>query len=771
MGRQKRFLLCVLASLVLVAACTTDPEARKQRLLETGNKYFDDGMYREASLVYRRALQQDMRFGEAYYKLGLSELELGRIAPAIAALTRATELLPENEDAYSRLADLYIGVLSSDPENRDAYLTELNRLTERAEQYFEDSFDVYKVRGLMAVYEGDFETATERFLRATELRPDDAVAAVGLAESYRGAGDPVRAEQLARSFLESHPSDSRMANFLYGFLYSQERRDEALQVLQEKRDRDPSTVANWLLLARHYYVTGDEAKAMEMLNELLARPDVDPMAFEQVGDFYVAIRAFDSAIQAYRDGAAALPARETDLRLKVVEVLSSQGNLDQASDLVEEVLRQDAENPQALALRAALRLRTGAPEALQQAINDFESVLARMPENVVLRYNLGEVYLAAGNRDRAIVEFQQALERRPDYLLPRYGLARVYLISEDFPRAVDIAEQILELQPDDQAAQLIRSYAWVNMGQRRQARESLETMLQETPQAPEATYQLARLSIMERDYRQAERLYQSLADATPPDPRGILGLAETRILTGRASEGMELLEEQRDQNPDNLWWKLAVGVAATRSGDWNTAESSLNEVLAMQPDNADALKHLAGVYYQTGRIDAARQQFERAAAVSPMDPAVHLYLALIAEREGRFEEAVARYEEVVTLSPDNLAALNNLAYLLAETTDELDRALTLAQRAVSSSPDSLDVADTLGWVYVKKNLNDNAINILEELVAKQPSNVVWRYHLATAYYQKGDYARAKSEVETALGHRPTNEQENDLRRLLARVSS
>ncbi len=771
MCRRLTILLSCLVCLAMLAACVSDPEARKQRLLETGDRYFDQGMFREAALIYRRALQQDMRFGEAYYKLGLAELEQGRISPAIAALTRATELLPDNEDAFSHLADLYMAVMASDPGNRDAYLGEMNRLTERAEEYFEGAEAIQRVRGTIALVQGDYETAVAQYRRAMEQDPEDETSAVGLAQSLQRLGDKEQAEQMARSYLEGHPDSDAMNLFLYRFLYLDSRHDEAQQILEARVQRDPSNVNHRLQLARHHFSDGDAETAMAGLDEFLEMPRVDPSAFERIGDFYVSIRSFDRAIDMYKRGGDALPARRTALGLKSVEVLATQGNYEQAADSVEEILREDSDNDQALALRAALRLRTGAPEALQSAINDFEAILSRMPENVVLRYNLGEVYLASGNRERALVEFQQAIQRRPDYMLPRYGLARLYLMSANYPRAVAEAEEILKISPDDEAARLIRSYAWVEMGEQQQARTSLEGMLRQTPQAPEATYQLARLNMLQGNYREAETLYRELADSSPPDLRGVLGLAETRILDGHAEEGMEILRKSQSEDPDNTWWQLAIGVAATRAGDWATAERELSGVLELSPDDTTALSHLALVYYRTGRVDAAKQNFERAAELNPLDPDAEMYLGIIAEYEGRLEDAIKHYDEVVTLSPDNAVALNNLAFILAESTDQLDRALTLAQRAVSANPNSPDIADTLGWVYIKKNLNDQAIGILGELVAAQPNHVVWRYHLATAYYQKGDYDRAKREVETALTNNPTNEQETDLRRLLARVSS
>ena len=42
---------------------------------------------------------------------------------------------------------------------------------------------------------------------------------------------------------------------------------------------------------------------------------------------------------------------------------------------------------------------------------------------------------------------------------------------------------------------------------------------------------------------------------------------------------------------------------------------------------------------------------------------------------------------------------------------DLDQALTMAQRAVQAAPKSPEIADTLGWIYIKKNLSEEAIRI------------------------------------------------------------
>ena len=44
----------------------------------------------------------------------------------------------------------------------------------------------------------------------------------------------------------------------------------------------------------------------------------------------------------------------------------------------------------------------------------------------------------------------------------------------------------------------------------------------------------------------------------------------------------------------------------------------------------------------------------------------------------------------------------------------------------------IEFADTIGWIYLKKNLTDNALEIFENIVKSKPMEPIFRYHLALA---------------------------------------
>ena len=146
-----------------------------------------------------------------------------------------------------------------------------------------------------------------------------------------------------------------------------------------------------------------------------------------------------------------------------------------------------------------------------------------------------------------------------------------------------------------------------------------------------------------------------------------------------------------------------------------------------------------------------------------------LKLGTIYEMTGERAKLIPTYEAVLKIQPDNGLALNNVAYHLAENGGDLDQALTYAQRAKQQLPANNDVADTLGWIYIKKNLSDEAIKIFRDLLTKDPKRVEWRYHLAMALFQKGDKLEARKEAGDALKNSPDEKMQQDIRALLSRI--
>jgi len=140
---------------------------------------------------------------------------------------------------------------------------------------------------------------------------------------------------------------------------------------------------------------------------------------------------------------------------------------------------------------------------------------------------------------------------------------------------------------------------------------------------------------------------------------------------------------------------------------------------------------------------------------------------MILQGQGSLPEARRRYEEIMKIDPRAAVAANNLAYIYAEGGGNLDVALQLAQTAKERLPDVPEVNDTLGFVYLKKELPSLALPPFQLSAEKDPANPVYHYHLGLAFAQNGETAKAKASLTRALALSDNFPGANDARQLLA----
>ena len=205
------------------------------------------------------------------------------------------------------------------------------------------------------------------------------------------------------------------------------------------------------------------------------------------------------------------------------------------------------------------------------------------------------------------------------------------------------------------------------------------------------------------------------------------------------------------------------------SKKYKEAIDTLQKLIDRNPKNFGLITRLGEVRKMTGDNPGAIAAFKQAHDLAPNEINPILEMAMVYDDTGRNEEARRYYEEVLKINPDQFQALNNLAYLKADEGVDLDQALTFAQRAEQTNPTNLDVKDTVGFIYYRKNLTDESIRMLKELVTEKPDRATFHLHLAMAYFQKGDKSQAKRELEAASRYSPSEKELLRIKELSAKL--
>lgn len=765
-------------------ACNRDPNLVKRKYLESGNRYFERGKYREASIMYRSALRKDARYGEAYYRLGLTSLKLKQPGMALRQFHRAFELLPEGPlraETSNRLADLYLAQFLLDTRRESPIRDELASLLKNPRL---TAFDRLRLEAHVAWKDGGLDEAIEKFRQADRLRPHDPPLILALAQALMAKGEtllPQRGPEAAKPWFEEAVRISKdviernrgfapMYDVLYGHYMRQGLLSEADQIRQLKVNNNPKNADFRLQLATHYLQTNRPGQAQQVIDALLADRETFPDGRDRAGDFYMLHQQFDKAIEYYRAGLGGGGEEWLHFQRKIADALVAQGKRDQAAALLDqEILKRFPRDPVAQALRASLRLESGSAAQVQQAVSELQESARKLPNNPVVRYNLGRALFLRGDLEQAQIQFEASAKLQADYLPPRLALCELHLRRREYAAALALADRILAQAPEEFTARMLRSQALEGLGRTEEARASILEAGRMSASTPAPLISLGLLEINSRRFDAAAKVFQQCLSRFPGQPLCTLGLAEAYTGQSEFSKAQALLEAELERNPSRRDLRLALSNVHTLGGRYDAAIGILKAMAAAEPNSADLQIRLGETHRLKGDLRAAIEHFRRARQLQPDNADVHVWLALLLHMTGRADEARQHYQDILRLQPDNAIALNNLAYVMAENGGDLELALTYAQRARLKLPGVPEVADTLGWIYIKKQLTANALTIYDELVAKYPTNPIYRYHRGMALLQKGDRAEARKELEAALRNRPEPEDRAKIEDLMRRI--
>jgi tetratricopeptide (TPR) repeat protein len=774
MSRILRYVC--LALVIVLAGCSRDPVAQSQKLVESGNKFYAKGKYREASIMYRRALQKNQKNGDAYYRLGLASLNLGQGNDAAAALRRAITLPPVNPDAPVKLADLYWYYYSRTEgparEKAKTVLPEIEDISKDMLKKDPKSFDGLRFKAYLELANNNLPAALSSLEAANQVKPYDPSLSLYYVRALIQAKRLPEAEKIAKEMIARQKNLYPMYITLAGMYLTEKRTQDAEQILRLQADNNPHAESPLVMLATFYALSNRRGDMDATLKRILDDSKDFPTGRLTVGAFFVRLRDYPRAQQEFDEGIKADPKNKALYQKATVETLVLQGKDTEASQLINEVLKEDPKDGQAISMRSALLLKAGSPDQIKQAVSDLQGLVSRNPGNARSRFQLGQALLANQQPDAAKIQLDEAKRLDTRLVGPRVLLARIYSEKKDYARSLAESEEALVLQPDNYAARLLHSSALIGLGKKDQARNEILTLLKQAPNSPDAQYQLAWLSLQEKDYKEAEELFKQMRTTNPNDPRGLAGVVESEVKQSDYKSALALLREEVQKNPSHLEYRIGIANILIGDKQYDAAIQELQQVVAKNPKSSDAYVRLGAAYQLKGDTGAAIENYRKAKSfAAPTDTVPATRLALLLDSTGRRDEAKPIYEAILKIEPNNVVALNNLAYIKAEEGNDLDNALTLAQRARQQLPRDPNVADTLGWIYIKKNLSDDAIRIFREVVSTAPDNAAYHYHLAMALYQKGDKQGAKQALDEALKRGPKAPEQQGIKELMAKVGS
>jgi tetratricopeptide (TPR) repeat protein len=727
-------LFLLLAATLAASGCRSTVRAREHT--EKGNQYFAQKQFSAAESEYRQAIQISPDFAEAYYRLGLLQIQQEHPTAASQSFAHAVDLDPHNLNARLRLGDLLVSstqyaearqqaeaVLQRDGRNAGAHRL-LAQVSLHQMQYVSaenelqqaiviDPHDpqTYEALGLAQLLDAEYGAAEKSFQTAVDLKPDDPQTYINLASFYKGQNAANRAEQVLQQGMARDPRAVELPIALAGLYVERNREADAKRVLDQVEGDAGDYPDGRGAVANFYLDSGDATAALERFRALVSQNENDQAAAKKVAECYLQLKRWQDAEQWIDQGDK--DHKDVDFRL-----------LRARSDL------------------GALRLREAAAE--------LEGLIKDSPDLPAVYFYLAQVNLAEEQRVQAQQALMDALRVQPGYLPALLGLGNISLQQNNAALALAYASQVIATSFWVGDAHVIAGSSYLLQDDLNQAQRAFELAAGLNPHSPAAEERLGRVLAMRGKPADAEKAYESSLALDPDYAAALSGLAETLEKEGKTKQASARLDRQIAAQPKAFQLYVAKAEFCITQKDWACAEHSYQQTLAINPYYVNGYLALAHIYAATNRPQQMIQAYAAARSKFPQYLPTYILLAQVYEYVGNVEAARQTYQDALKVDPSSYQSMTGLAEIYADHGGSLSDALELAQKAKATQPDDPGVNDTLGWIYYKQGLYRSAVPALEAAVAKNPQVAKFQFHLGMAYLAAGQPAQAHSSLQMAL---------------------
>lgn len=800
MNAARRHLALAVALAIALAAfgtgCTSDAQKRDRHMAEA-ERLIEDGRLREGLIELRSALRLDPQNPEINFRLAEGLKRGERVQDAIFFYRETQRLDPGRLDAPVREAEL---LMYDEPDTAAELIDEV---IEREPSYA----DAYLVRSKIALVNGEPAPALSAALTALELAPDDPAIhqQIGKVHQARIRAAALENEQaddaVYEAALKAYADASAASDASYNWIALGERAriyaawpghlEEAKAAYREAvraaaESGDPAAVRASTGGAVGFAREVDDAELLRLSLEVLV---------EEVPDTYWAwsslaameekagrdpFAVFDRMLEALPD--------DRQAHLRYARELADRDRLEEAVAHLEKSARGEDEAAEYLGAMANLLRAHGKPDEASEVVARLEreypdhprTLLARgqqaLDENRLgdaireLRVLTGRVPLAAawhllavaeyrtGDRRAALDAVDQAIDLgQGGDLEPAFRL-RARLQSElgDCTGALrsftTLVRNGAELTP---VQRVLQAKCLYEIGRPDLGFNLLARLLQEPDPPVQVALQLARRE-WERRPELVKRELERAANAHPGDAAVLTELARIDLREERPKQALARLNEAVETGQATPALLLQRARVLATVGEVEAAQRDGLQAFEAQPNLPGATAFLVGLYAAQGREQEVIQSFEEAHAVGALRPPAQFLLAQLHLRAGNAERARELLEVVTRERADLPQAKNDLAYLLARSGEDLERAQQLAQEAAQGLGDRPAVADTLGFVYLQRGLHGPALDQFDralELTGEENElSPVFHYHrgLALRGLDRRDEAAAAFEKALSL---------------------
>jgi protein O-mannosyl-transferase len=249
--------------------------------------------------------------------------------------------------------------------------------------------------------------------------------------------------------------------------------------------------------------------------------------------------------------------------------------------------------------------------------------------------------------------------------------------------------------------------------------------------------------------------YRKSLEIKPDYAQAHNNLGAALAKNGRVDEAMAEYQKALELKPEFTGAYNNVGLALDDLGRVDEAIACYRKALELDPGYADAHYNLGLALAKRGRLDEAIAEYQKALQIKPDYAEFHNNLGAALGRSGRCDEAIAHFQQALEIRPGYADARSNLAIARSQR-EELVKSLAGRRESLRSHPDDVALLNDTAWMLAT-DPNASIRNGAEAVgLAERAAQLSGRREpavlgtLAAAYAEAGRFAEAVQTAHKAL---------------------
>lgn len=678
---NRTFIFIILYTATLCTACSESPEQMYQRLDTEAQQHLTDQQFGQAISTWKELLSRQPDAPNIYSKLAKTYELSGQYPQALRAFQQHYSRHPESQETALKVLQTQLLLLD---------IAGARTTWEELKPFPSTALSLILHGDLLASMKQDI-AAIEEYKKALTREPSNQVALARLAVLLRGLHKIKESEKFYQDLERRHPESPEILLQMGNYWLLTEDRKRADIFLKKAIDLAPDDPGLQIKLAELYLDSGQFSQAASIFKQLL---DNNP------GERFYKKMLFESLL---------LSEQFTDAEY-LLTALSATEN-------------QDVDF---LLLKGKYYLNTG--EYLVAA-SQFELALEKEPRLPLAHYFLGLTYLASGQNNLGQTSLIKCLTLNPYFTEAELTLADYYYKTEDYDLAIEHVIRIQEREPENFRSFLLQGNILLTQKKYPDALAAFQKayILNQTQIAP--LYYTGVLSSFTQNQKEALALYHTLVTKKPSLADATLLYTQLLCRQGLHNEALTSLSDAIAKHPDTPYLRYITGLILLDDEKKQEAIKAFKNALQVSPGMKETYLQLFKLYKNNS---TALQDIliEAIRAINNFEEAL-TRLAAHYNANQQSEKSITLLEKALAGNPDSPVLANNLAWLYLEhQPDNLAETMRIAAQAYDRLAGNPAIADTLGWVYYKKNLPIRANWLLEEACSLEPDNPQILYHLA-----------------------------------------